>query len=149
MIIGLDSITLGLLYANTTPPADVFAPFNKLPAPLAVAVPPTNGTVKSLTEILASTSSPDPMRHDYRGISSGVDAQLYKDVYSVWREKATAVRAGTGANQTFVLQPIPAGLTAASNARGGNPMGIPQQTHQCKLSLPPPTYTCLHISVFS
>jgi hypothetical protein len=34
---------------------------------------------------------------------------------------------------TFVLQPIPAGLTAASNAAGGNPMGIPAKTHQCKL----------------
>jgi hypothetical protein len=34
---------------------------------------------------------------------------------------------------TFVLQPIVAGLTAASNAAGGNPMGIPEKTHQCKL----------------
>lgn len=62
MIIGLDSITLGLLYSETTVPSGVFAAFDKLPAPLAVAVPPTNGTVKTLTEILASTSSSEPMR---------------------------------------------------------------------------------------
>jgi hypothetical protein len=36
---------------------------------------------------------------------------------------------------TFVLQPIDAGLTAASNAAGGNPMGIPEKTHQCKFFL--------------
>ena len=116
-----------MLYAITTSPTNIFAPFNKLPRPLVVGIPPTNGTVNTVTQILASTSSPDPMRHDYRGVSSGVDAQLYKDVYAVWREKAVAVYASTGASQTFVLQPISAGLTAASNARGGNPLRIPQK----------------------
>jgi hypothetical protein len=62
-----------------------------------------------------------------------VDAQLYKDVYAVWKEKATAIHASTGANMTFVLQPIVAGMTEASNAAGGNPMGIPEKRHQCKL----------------
>jgi hypothetical protein len=62
MIIGLDSITLGLFYAETTVPSDVFAAFDNLPEPLAVAVPPTNGTVNTLTQILAATSSSAPMR---------------------------------------------------------------------------------------
>lgn len=52
----------------------------------------------------------------------------------MWKEKATAVHASTGANMTFVLQPMVAGMTAASNAAGGNPMGIPQKTHQCESS---------------
>ncbi|KAL1792962.1 hypothetical protein ACET3X_009469 [Alternaria dauci] len=130
MIIGLDVITLGFLYAEPEAAPGVFAAFDSLPAPLAVAVPPTTGTVNILSQILASTSSSEPMRHDYRGISSDVDAQLYKDVYAVWKEKATAIHAETGANMTFVLQPITAGLTAASNAAGGNPMGIPEKTHQ-------------------
>ncbi|KAF2876999.1 hypothetical protein BDV95DRAFT_589646 [Massariosphaeria phaeospora] len=129
MIIGLDSITVGLLYSKTTVPPAVFEPFNKL-TPALVAVPPTNGTILSLTQILASTSSTDPMRHDYRGVSSGIDAQLYKDVYAVWKEKATAVHASVGANMTFVLQPIPAGMARAGKAKGGNPMGIPEKTHQ-------------------
>ncbi|KAF2688556.1 FAD linked oxidase-like protein [Lentithecium fluviatile CBS 122367] len=129
MIIGLETITLGLLYSKTSTSPAAFEPFNKI-TPAVVAVPPTNGTVLSLTQILASTSSSVPMRHDYRGISSGVDAQLYKDVYKVWKEKATTVHASTGANMTFVLQPIPAGLTRASKAKGGNPMGIPEKNHQ-------------------
>lgn len=61
MIIGLDSITVGLLYSKPTTLPAVFEPFNKL-TPALVAVPPTNGTVVSLTQILASTSSTDPMR---------------------------------------------------------------------------------------
>lgn len=61
MIIGLESITVGLLYSNTSPTSDVFEPFNKL-TPVVVPVPTTNGTVLSLTQILASTSSTAPMR---------------------------------------------------------------------------------------
>ncbi|KAH3948470.1 hypothetical protein HBI56_121770 [Parastagonospora nodorum] len=130
MIIRLDIITLGFLYAEPTAPSNLFTAFDNLPAPLAVAIPPTTGTGHSLSQILASTSSPEPMRHDYRGVSSAVDTQLYKDVYAVWKEKATAVHASTGANMTFVLQPIIPDMTAASNAAGGNPMGIPATTHQ-------------------
>jgi len=62
MIIGLESVTIVLLYSSTTVPSDVFSPFDSLPAPLVVAVPPTNGTVNSLTQISASTSPSDPMR---------------------------------------------------------------------------------------
>lgn len=61
-IIGLDTITVGFLYAQTTIPSGVFAAFESLPEPLAVAIPPTTGTIHSLTQILASTSSSDPMR---------------------------------------------------------------------------------------
>jgi hypothetical protein len=81
------------------------------------------------TRMLLCYSRPS---HDYRGISSHVDAQLYKDVYAVWKEKAIAVHASTGANMAFVLQPIVAGLAAASNAAGGNPMGTPENMHHCR-----------------
>jgi hypothetical protein len=50
------------LYAEPTVPSNVFAAFDKLPAPLAVGVPPTVGTVDTLSQILASTSSSEPMR---------------------------------------------------------------------------------------
>jgi hypothetical protein len=62
MIIGLDSITLGFLYAEPEAPPNIFAAFDDLPSPLAVAVPPTTGTVNILSQILASTSSSEPMR---------------------------------------------------------------------------------------
>jgi hypothetical protein len=61
-IIGLDTITVGFLYAKIEVPPGVFSAFDALPEPLAVAVPPTIGTIHSLTQILASTSSSDPMR---------------------------------------------------------------------------------------
>ncbi|KAF1980216.1 FAD-binding domain-containing protein [Bimuria novae-zelandiae CBS 107.79] len=132
MIITLDAITLCLLYAAPTVPPSVFAAFGALPAPLVVAVPPATGTSP------CSEPRPDPgihatanqSSHDYRGISSGVDADLYKDVYAMWKETATALRASTGANMTFVLQPIPAAMAEASKAAGGNPMGTPAKTHQ-------------------
>jgi hypothetical protein len=63
MIIRLDVVTVGLLYsAETSAPPPVFEPFNRLPPPLMVAVPPTNGTVHSLTQILAASADPTPMR---------------------------------------------------------------------------------------
>lgn len=61
-IIGLDTITVGFLYAETVAPSGAFAAFDNLPEPLAVAIPPTTGTIHALTQILASTSSLDPMR---------------------------------------------------------------------------------------
>jgi hypothetical protein len=61
MIIHLDSITLGLLYAEPTAPPNVFSAFDNLPAPLIIAVPPRIGTVNRLSQILASASSSAPM----------------------------------------------------------------------------------------
>lgn len=46
------------------------------------------------------------------------------------------MREETGANQSFTLQPIPKGLAEAGEKRGGNPMNIPTENHQCK-------YTCI------
>lgn len=73
-------------------------------------------------------------RHDYRAVSSKVDAQLYKDVFHFWHEIALKVRNTTGANQTFVLQNVPKSLVAQAHAKGGNPLNIPDFTHQCKLA---------------
>jgi len=58
---------------------------------------------------------------------------LYKEVYGFWREKALAVRAATGANQTFTLQPVLANIAKVGAANGGNPLGLPPIDHQCKL----------------
>lgn len=62
LIIGLESITVGLFYADATVSSSVFAAFDKLPAPLAVAIPPGSGTLNTLSQILASVSATDPMR---------------------------------------------------------------------------------------
>ena len=160
LIIALETVTVGLIYSAPAEKPSAFAPFDDLPAG-TVAVPPTNGTVLSLTTILGTTFSNEPLRyeplscccclyssktlaadnlsysHDYYGASSKIDIQLYKDVYVPWREKALAAHTATGANITFTLQPIPVNLVNQGIAKGGNPLGLPQIDHQCKcLSTP-------------
>ena len=61
LIIGLDVTTVGLIYSEAADKPAAFAPFDSIP-PLAVVVPPQNGTVLSLTQILGSSSSNTPMR---------------------------------------------------------------------------------------
>ncbi|KAJ9271769.1 CAZyme family AA7 [Paecilomyces variotii] len=133
LIVSLDVVTLGLIYSEpcSEQPA-CFAPFNDIPA-VTQAIPPTNGTVLTLTQILgaaASSCPPHLQRHDYRGASSKIDAQLYKDVYEFWREKALAVRDSTGANQTFVLQPISASMVQYGIEKGENCLGLQPENAQ-------------------
>ncbi|ROV95322.1 hypothetical protein VSDG_06093 [Cytospora chrysosperma] len=127
LALGLQSITLGFVYSEPSAerPA-AFSAFSDI-TPLVTAVPPTNGTVASLSVLLSMSDGPG--RHDYRATATKIDAQLYKDVYDFWLAEATAVNAATGANQTFALQPIPPALSEASAAKGGNSMGIPQENH--------------------
>ncbi|KAF7594710.1 hypothetical protein BBP40_008603 [Aspergillus hancockii] len=133
LIVSLDIVTLGLIYSEpSSQQPTCFAPFSDIPA-ITYAVPPTNGTVLALTQILGAAASSYPshmQRHDYRGVSSKIDAQLYKDVYSFWREKALAVRQSTGANQTFVLQPISAHMAQYGDEKGGNCLGLQQENSQ-------------------
>ncbi|KAJ9314213.1 CAZyme family AA7 [Paecilomyces variotii] len=133
LIVSLDVVTLGLIYSEpcSEQPA-CFAPFNDIPA-VTQAIPPTNGTVLTLTQILGAAASSCPpylQRHDYRGASSKIDAQLYKDVYDFWREKALAVRDSTGANQTFVLQPISASMVQYGIEKGENCLGLQPENAQ-------------------
>ncbi|KAI0850546.1 FAD-binding domain-containing protein [Daldinia vernicosa] len=126
--IGLDSISLGLVYSEPTgDQPSVFAPFRDI-EPLMVAVPPTNGSISALTAIMASTGTGSD-RHDYRAASTRIDAQLYKDVHAFWREKALAVRDATGANQTFTVQPVPKNVAVQGEQKGGNPMNILKDNH--------------------
>ncbi|CAG8980498.1 hypothetical protein HYALB_00013099 [Hymenoscyphus albidus] len=127
--IGLQSITVGLIYSAPVESPPAFTPFYDL-KPLFVAVPGTIGTTGTLTAIVGQTLSNTAERHDYRAASSLVDAQLYKDVHSFWRERALAAQNTTGANQTFTIQPIPRNLAEQGLAKGGNPMGIPTENHQ-------------------
>ncbi|EED12004.1 6-hydroxy-D-nicotine oxidase, putative [Talaromyces stipitatus ATCC 10500] len=130
MVISLDSVVVGLLYSQptATQPA-AFAPFYDL-NPAEVALAGSNGTITELMELFGETGSTAAERHDYRSASSKVDAELYKEIYAFWVEQATSVYNQTGANQTFVLQPIPGSLIDAGNARGGNPLGLPYENMQ-------------------
>lgn len=61
LIIGLETTTLELIYSAPAEKPAAFAPFYDIPAAV-IAVPPTNGTVVSLTAILGTTFTNDPMR---------------------------------------------------------------------------------------
>ncbi|KAK8100142.1 fad linked oxidase-like protein [Apiospora kogelbergensis] len=128
--IGLDSVLVLLTYgAHTTATPAAFEPFYRV-APLVTAIPPTNGTVRSLYDLTSSGFAPTVGRHDYRGVSSQIDAQLYRDVYGFWLERATAVREAVGANQTFVIQHVSDNVAQQGIKNGGNPLGLPQKSHQ-------------------
>lgn len=160
MGIGLDSIILGLIYAvdehgepapGTEQPPAGFAPFYDLPVLQTLADGVETPLSAFMDQVGAATTSAAP-RHDYRAASSRVDAQLYKDVYAVWRPRALAVREATGAEQTFVLQPVPKSVARVGAARGGNAMGIPDEDHQCTYpaslnSYPPTTFPSLSRSL--
>ncbi|KAK0636792.1 hypothetical protein B0T17DRAFT_483089 [Bombardia bombarda] len=143
-VVGTDVTTLGLIYSGplTKEPA-CFAPFKQITG-YQSALGPGNSTMNILTQALGSTFNNDPARqplniyansltpdsHDYRAVSTKIDAQMYKDVYTFWAAKAAALRVKTGAGMTFAIQPIQASLAAASKAKGGNPTGIPAVNHQ-------------------
>ncbi|RYP05144.1 hypothetical protein DL764_003998 [Monosporascus ibericus] len=103
--IGLDSALVLMTYSAQAESPAAFGPFYQI-KPLTIAIPPTNDTVRSLHDPTSSGFAPTPGRHDYRAVSSQVDAQLYKDVYEFWLVEATAVHEATGANQTFVIQHV-------------------------------------------
>lgn len=71
-------------------------------------------------------------RHDYRATTTKVDAELYKEVYRYWKPKAQALHDATGANTTFVFQPVPKSVAEHGKAKGGNAMNIPAVDQMCK-----------------
>ncbi|KAL4751911.1 hypothetical protein BDW72DRAFT_202658 [Aspergillus terricola var. indicus] len=125
LIVDLTAITVGLIYSEPYAAQDkpaCFAPFKDIPA-LAVPVPGSNGTVLQLTRILGAAAAAAPA-------DSQISAQLYKEMYAFWRERALAVRESTGANQTFVLQPITAQMVTYGRERGGNCLGLAEENAQ-------------------
>ncbi|KJZ71633.1 hypothetical protein HIM_08945 [Hirsutella minnesotensis 3608] len=135
LVVGLDAATLGFIYSS--PQAgrpSMFSEFDAIPV-LLTAVPPTNGTAASLAALLGAAVFNTKERHDYRAASSTVDAQLWKDVYYAWHKHAIAVRTSTGANQTFVIQPMTKQLVQQGINKGGNPLGLPIDDFQCWTTL--------------
>lgn len=128
--LGTESHVIGLIYsAPTNGLPSAFAPFSDLEI-LMAAVPATNGTFATLNAALAPFIPTEHLRHDYMGASSLVDAQLYKDVYSFWLDRAVSAHQTTGANLTFVLQHVASSMATQGIARGGNPLNIHPETHQ-------------------
>ncbi|KAK8085978.1 FAD linked oxidase-like protein [Apiospora phragmitis] len=124
LVIGLDSIVVLLCYSEVASHPASFEPFYELRGG-QVVLPPTNSTWHSLMTMIGTMFASQPARHDYRGVASGIDAQLYKDVYRFWERNARSVRAATGANQTFVVQHVSRNMAIQLQKRGGSPLSIP------------------------
>ncbi|KAI1145859.1 FAD-binding domain-containing protein [Nemania diffusa] len=129
LFMSLDFITVGLLYSASTQRPTVFAPFQNL-TPMQVVVPGIDGTLAQVYQMASASISTARLRHDYRGISTRIDADLNKSVYSIWRQKALAVREVTGADQIFALQAVPKSMVEAGIAKGGNPMSMQCENQQ-------------------
>ncbi|TVY91044.1 Bifunctional solanapyrone synthase, partial [Lachnellula willkommii] len=127
--ISLDSITIGLVYAEPANLPSVFAPFYNL-APLEIAVPNFNTTFSAVNTILGASFPTTQARHDYRGCSSKINTTLTQDVYNFWLPKAQAVHNATGANQTFALQHIGSNLVQQGINKGGNALGLSVEDQQ-------------------
>ncbi|KAK2732573.1 hypothetical protein CKAH01_08671 [Colletotrichum kahawae] len=122
----LTSITISLMYSEPADAPDAFAPFFDLGGMPVVG--PLNTTLAMVAELLGTISASSAKRHDYRGCSSLIDANLTSSVYAFWRERALEVNEATGAVQTFTIQHVAASLVDYGNQRGGNPLGLPTGT---------------------
>ncbi|KAK4235969.1 bifunctional solanapyrone synthase [Achaetomium macrosporum] len=123
-ISSLSGTTVGFIYSQpvaTRPGA--FAAFANIPV-LATVLPPTNLSALALVEAAAGLANLAPQRHDYRAATTHVHADLYVDMFNFWAERAAAVHRKTGANQTFVLQPLTPNLVQQGIDKGGNPLGL-------------------------
>ncbi|EFQ89092.1 hypothetical protein PTNB73_07272 [Pyrenophora teres f. teres] len=121
--IGLDYVTLGLIYSEPATSPTAFAPFDHL-EPLQVVVPAINTTFSNVYDILSASYTNTTFRHDYRGASSRINTEFTKEMYTFWRENAVALYNKTGARQNFAIQHVGANLIQQGADKGGNPLGI-------------------------
>ncbi|KAI1836200.1 CAZyme family AA7 [Penicillium roqueforti] len=127
--ISLTSIVIGLVYSEPAVKPSAFAPFYDL-EPLSIPVPGMNTTFVVIDELLASAFPTAKARHDYRGCSTRINANLTRDVYDYWVEKAQAAYQATGVNQTFALQYVGENLIQKGIENGGNALNIPSGPQQ-------------------
>ncbi|KAI5779347.1 putative 6-hydroxy-D-nicotine oxidase [Geopyxis carbonaria] len=113
-----------LVYSSPVATPAAFAPFYALEDRTTLVE--RLGSVRDLSEFAGATVSAVSARHDYRGVSTKIDGELYEDMYAFWRTRALAAKAAYGADMTFVLQHITPELVAA----GDNPLGLPAVAHQ-------------------
>jgi len=66
-------------------------------------------------------------------MSSLPDLEMYRAVEASRIEQVEALKDVEGIILTMVIQPIASSAIKASEAKGGNPLGLIAQNHQCKL----------------
>lgn len=111
----------------------VFDCFYDIPFLMHV-IPPACTTVAGLVEGVANVLAAEPQLHEMRTMSSLPDLEIYKEAEQARLQQIEFLKAaGVEAVLTMVFQPIASSIMKAAEAKGGNPMGITSQNHQCKL----------------
>ncbi|OCK73798.1 6-hydroxy-D-nicotine oxidase [Lepidopterella palustris CBS 459.81] len=108
---------------------DVFKCFYDIPFMINV-LPPALTTVYGVVQGLANVLSADILLHEMRTMSSLPDLDMYKAVEACRIEQIEVLKNVEGIILTMVIQPIASNAINASNANGGNPMGLIAQNHQ-------------------
>lgn len=127
-----DVTLVGYIYAGTASSLpSAFSAFSSIPF-LGNFALPTVGTHYQLVASLANAFSPVPARHDYRAVSTGVNATMYKTVYAFWKTQALAIHAATGgsANMSFSIQSFSKSAVDYGYSSGGNALGLVSQAQQ-------------------
>ncbi|KXX73295.1 Bifunctional solanapyrone synthase [Madurella mycetomatis] len=123
-ISSLSGTTVGFVFSEPVARRpDAFAAFADIPV-LETALPPANLSAIQLMEVAAALVNDARQRHDYRSVTTQIDGDLYVDMFNFWAERAASVYDKTGANQTFVLQPITPNLIQQGIDNGGNALGL-------------------------
>ncbi|KAI1376860.1 6-hydroxy-D-nicotine oxidase [Hypoxylon crocopeplum] len=113
-------VVVGLFYADwvsETPTG--FQPFLHLKSLVTSAVPPTNGTLKSLVDAIGPTTH---LRRQVYTASTKISYDLYVDVHKHWLEMVK--KYPDAGNMFYAIQPISATVAQAAEVRGGNTLGI-------------------------
>ncbi|PWW76983.1 FAD-binding domain-containing protein [Tuber magnatum] len=126
-----DVTLVGYIYGGPVSSPSAFSAFYDIPY-LGHFAPPTIGTHHQLVASLSAAFSPIPARHDYRAVSTGVNATMYKAVYDFWKTQALAIKAATGgdASMSFSIQSFSKSAVDHGHSAGGNTLGLISQTQQ-------------------
>lgn len=114
------TMLVGMVYAEPTANPAVFSAFDSL-KPIQTLLPPTNGTVPKLVDVL-DASSPAARYISY-AVSYKTDLDLYNNAYNSFISRQHFTSPTKGALQ-FGIQAITKAAVQAGEKRGGNWLGM-------------------------
>jgi hypothetical protein len=122
----------GMVYlGHTNVQPSAFSPFDSI-TPLAIAVPPTNGTALSVAEAVRAPG-PEGVKYITAGLSIRTDSSLYQAVNDIYQEMLARQNVSASFSLSFTSQPVTANASIAFNKFGGNSLGIEGVGQSCKL----------------
>ncbi|KAI1325928.1 FAD-binding domain-containing protein [Xylariaceae sp. FL0255] len=120
-------IVIGLISANGPDErSGEFKPISNLTSKINTAVPVTNGTISFLAQAMSHAT--DLGRRTIGSVTTNVSGDLYKQIYSRWKEVISKLPTGMGLHYT--IQPFSAAGAQAGEILGRNIMGL-EKASQC------------------